>query len=143
MVTEIQKFELSNGLRLLVLEDPRLPLVSMSAVFRSGLLAETPEINGITRLTARVLLKGTKTRTGEQIANQIEAIGGSISSDAGNNSMSVSVHLMKPDLKAGVDLLADVLLNENFPEKAAARAKEVQFVGVKEEEEEVEKVEMT
>src|SRR6266496_3494030 len=75
-VAEIQKFELSNGLRLLVREDPRLPLVSMSAVFRSGLLAETPEINGITRLTARVLLKGTKTRTAEQIANQIEAIGG-------------------------------------------------------------------
>jgi zinc protease len=109
----------------------------MSAVFRSGLLAETLEINGITRLTARVLLKGTKTRTAEQIANQIETIGGSISSDAGNNSMSVSVHLMKPDLKAGVDLLADVLLNANFPEKAVAREKEVQIAGVKQEEEQL------
>src|SRR5438105_2724318 len=68
-VAEIQKFELSNGLRLVVREDPRLPLVSMSALFRSGLLAETPKTNGITRLTARVLLKGTKTRTAEQIAN--------------------------------------------------------------------------
>src|SRR2546429_7136338 len=93
---EIQKIELSNGLRLLVREDPRLPLVSMSAVFRSGLLAETPKTNGITRLTARVLLQGTKTRTAEQIANQIEAIGGSISSDAGNNSLRVGVHVMKP-----------------------------------------------
>ena len=37
---EIQKFELSNGLRLLVREDPRLPLVAMGAVFRGGLLAE-------------------------------------------------------------------------------------------------------
>src|SRR5881392_3235373 len=136
-VTEIQKFELSNGLRLLVREDPRLPLVSMSAVFRSGLLAETPEINGITRLTARVLLKGTKTRTAEQIANQIEAIGGSISSDAGNNSMSVGVHVMKPDLKTGVDLLSDVLLNANFPGKAVTREKEVQIAGIKQEEEQL------
>src|SRR2546430_17297244 len=72
---EIQKFELSNGLRLLVREDPRLPLVSMSVVFRGGLLAETSETNGITRLTARVLLKGTKTRNAEQIADQIEANG--------------------------------------------------------------------
>src|SRR6266568_239955 len=134
---EIQKFELSNGLRLLVREDPRLPLVAMSAVFRSGLLAETPEINGITRLTARVLLKGTKTRTAEQIANEIEAIGGSISSEAGNNSMSVGVHVMKPDLKTGVDLLADVLLNANFPEKAVAREKEVQIAGIKQEEEQL------
>jgi zinc protease len=136
-VAEIQKFELSNGLRLLVREDPRLPLVSMSAVFRSGLLAETAETNGITRLTARVLLKGTKTRSAEQIANEIEAIGGSISTDAGNNSMSASVHVMKPDLKTGADLLADVLLNATFPEKAIAREKEVQIAGIKQEDEQL------
>src|SRR3989449_3399039 len=47
---EIQKFELSNGLRLLVREDPRLPLVAMGAVFRGGLLAENPQNNGITHL---------------------------------------------------------------------------------------------
>src|SRR6266487_3194341 len=70
--SEIQKFELSNGLRVLVREDPRLPLVAMGAVFRGGLLAETPQTNGITRLMAKVLLKGTKTRTAEQIANEIE-----------------------------------------------------------------------
>jgi zinc protease len=134
---DVQKFELSNGLRLIVREDPRLPLVSMSAVFRSGLLAETPQTNGITRLTARVLLKGTKTRTAEQIADEIEAIGGSISSDAGNNSMSVSAQVMKPDLKTGVDLLADVLLNANFPEKAIVREKEVQKAGIKQEEEQL------
>src|SRR3989440_328875 len=73
---EIQKFELSNGLRLLVREDPRLPIVAMGAVFRGGLLAESPQNNGITHLMAKVLLKGTKTRTAEQIANEIEAGGG-------------------------------------------------------------------
>src|SRR5438067_6264531 len=93
---EIQKFELSNGLRLLVREDPRLPLVGMGAVFRGGLLAETPQTNGITRLMAKTMLKGTKTRTAEQIANEIEAVGGSISSDAGNNSLTVAVDVMKP-----------------------------------------------
>ena len=134
---EVQKFELANGLRLLVREDARLPLVSMSAAFRSGLLAETPETNGITRLTARTLLKGTKTRTAEQIADQIEAVGGSISSDAGNNSLSVSVHIMKPDLKLGVELLSDVLLNATMPEKAVAREKEVQIAGIKQEDEQL------
>src|SRR4029434_9541150 len=85
---EIQEFKLSNGLRILVREDRRLPLVAMGAVFRSGLLAETPKTNGITRLMAKVLLKGTKTRTAEQIANQIEAVGGSISSEASNNTFN-------------------------------------------------------
>src|SRR5881396_1067140 len=49
---EIQKFELSNGLRILVREDVRLPLVAMGAVFRCGLLSETEANNGITRLAA-------------------------------------------------------------------------------------------
>ncbi|PYL87979.1 MAG: hypothetical protein DMF17_00810 [Verrucomicrobia bacterium] len=135
--TEIQKFELANGLRILVREDARLPLVSMTAVFRSGLLAETPQTNGITRLMAKVLLKGTKTRAAEQIANQIEAVGGSIGSDAGNNSFSVSLHLTKPDLKLGVDLLSDVLRNAIMPAKAVAREQEVQIAGIKEEDEQL------
>src|SRR5437660_1687302 len=134
---EIQKFDLSNGLRLLVREDPRLPLVAIGAVFRGGLLAETPQDNGITRLMAKVLLKGTKTRTAEQIANEIEAVGGSISSDAGNNSFSVSVDATKPDVKLGLDLLSDVLLNATMPEKAIAREKEIQIAAIQQEEEQL------
>ncbi len=132
---EIQKFELRSGLRLLVREDPRLPLVSMVAVFRGGLLAETPETNGITRLLAKVLLKGTATRTGEEIADMIEAVGGSIGSDAGNNSFSVSLDVTQPDLGLGVELLSDVLLHATLPEKAIAREKEAQLAGIRDEEE--------
>ncbi len=134
---EVQKFELSNGLRILVREDGRLPLVSMAAVFRGGLLAETPQTNGITRLMAKTLLKGTKTRTAEQIADQIEAVGGFISSDGGNNSFNISLHVTKPDLKLGADILSDVLLNATMPEKAVAREKEVQIAGIKEEDEQM------
>jgi zinc protease len=134
---EIQKFELANGLRLLVREDPRLPLVAITSVFRGGLLAETPETNGITRLMSKVLLKGTKTRTAEQIADTIEAVGGSIGSDAGNNSFSITVDVTQPDLALAVELLADVLLNATMPEKAVAREKEVQLAAIKEEEEQL------
>jgi zinc protease len=134
---EIQKIELSNGMRLLVREDPRLPLVSMVAVFRGGLLAETPQTNGITHLMAKALLKGTKTRTAEQIADTIEAVGGSIGSDAGNNSFSVSLDVTQPDFKLGAELLADVLLNATMPEKAIRREKEVQLAGIKEDEEQL------
>jgi zinc protease len=134
---EVQKLELSNGLRVLVREDQRLPLVAMSAVFRGGLLAETPQTNGITRLMAKTLVKGTKSRTAEQIANQIEAVGGTITSDAGNNSFTVGLDVTKPDFKLGVELLADVLLNATMPDGAVTREKEVQIAGIKQEEEQV------
>ena len=134
---EIQKIELSNGMRLLVREDPRLPLISMAAVFRGGLLAETPRTNGITRLMAKVLLKGTRTSTAEEIADTIEAVGGSIGSDAGNNSFSVSLDITQPDLKLGAELLSDVLLNATMPENAVGREKEIQLAGIKEDEEQL------
>jgi zinc protease len=134
---EIQKFELSNGLRLLVREDSRLPLVSLSVSFKAGLLAETAADNGITRLLSKVLLKGTRRRTAEQLADEIEAVGGSISSDAGNNSLNLFVRVMQPDLRLGLDILADTILGAVLPEKAIAREKEIQLAGIKAEEEEV------
>lgn len=134
---EIQKFELANGLRLLVREDPRLPLVAMTAVFRGGLLAETPETNGVTHLTAKVLLKGTTTRTAEEIADTIEAVGGSLHSDSGNNSFNVTLDVTQPDLRLGAELLADVLLHARIPETAVAREKQVQLAGIREEDEQM------
>ncbi len=133
--SDIQKFTLKNGLRVLVREDPRLPLVSMSAVFRCGLLAETPEINGITRLAAKSLLKGTKMRTAEHISGELEAVGGAIVAEAGNNSLAVKVGVTQPDLALGIDILADVLLHATMPEQAVAREKENQLARIKEEEE--------
>ncbi len=132
---EVEKFELSNGLRLLVREDARLPLVSMVAVFRGGLLAETPETNGLTRLMSKVMLKGTATRTAEQIADTIESVGGNLGSDAGNNSFSVSLDVTAPDLALGAELLCDILLHATMPEKAVAREKEVQLAGIRDDEE--------
>jgi zinc protease len=134
---EIQSFELSNGLRLLVREDSRLPLVSIVAAFKGGLLAETPQENGLTRLFSKVLLKGTEGRTAEQLADEIEAVGGSISSDAGNNSVSVFLRVMDPDVTLGFDILSDVLCRPTLPEKAIIREKEVQLASIKADEEEM------
>ena len=132
---EIQRFELSNGLRLLVREDDRLPLVYMDAVFRGGLLAESSADNGLTKLFARVLLKGTRNRTAEQMAEEVEAVGGSIGAEAGNNSFSVSLEVMQPDLDLGLDVLADVLLNATFPPEVIEREKAVQLAAIKAEDE--------
>ena len=134
---DIKKFTLSNGLRLIVREDSRLPLVSINAVFRGGLLAETRETNGITRLFSRALLKGTKTRSAEKIADQIEGVGGSIGSDSGNNSFSIGVEVMQPDLALGVEILSDVLLNPAFPDREVELEKTSQVAGIKAEDEQV------
>ncbi len=134
--SEVQRFELPNGLRLLVRENHKVPLVSITAVFKGGLLAETPAINGASRLMAKSMLKGTKTRTAEQVAEQIESVGGAIDSDSGNNSFSVSVGVMKPDLPLGLDLLADVLEHPTFPENEVKIEQASQLASIKAEDDE-------
>jgi zinc protease len=126
----IQKFELANGLRLLVKENHRLPFVEFRAAFQGGVLAETADNNGITQLLAKMLLKGTKTRDAEKIATEIESVGGHIDSYGGNNSFGVNAEVLSSDFTTGLDLLADVLLNPTFPADPLEREREVQIAGI-------------
>ncbi len=135
--SEVKKFVLRNGLRLLVREDSTLPLVSIYAAFRGGLLAETPENNGITRLLSRTMLKGTSNRTAAQLAEEIESAGGRIGADSGNNSFSVSVEVMKPDLALGLDVVSDVLQNPAFPQSEVDLEKGAQIAAIKAEDEQI------
>jgi zinc protease len=126
----IQKFELANGLRLLVKEDHRLPFVEIRAVFQGGVLAETPENNGVTQLMGKMLLKGTTRRSSENIAVEIESVGGSIDSYGGNNSLGVNVEVLSSDFATGLGLIADVLLNPTFPAPALEREREIQIANI-------------
>jgi len=126
----IQKFDLPNGLRLLVKENHRLPFVEFRTAFQGGVLAETAANNGITQLLAKLLLKGTKTRNAEKIATEIESVGGSLDSYGGNNSFGVNAEVLSSDFTTGLDLLADVLLNPTFPADALEREREVQIATI-------------
>jgi zinc protease len=127
----VQKFELANGLRLLVKEDHRLPFVEFRALFKGGVLVETSENNGLTQLTGKMLLKGTARRSAEDIAREIESVGGSIDSYGGNNSFGVNAEVLSEDFTTGLDLLADVLLNPAFPAPALEREREVQLAAIR------------
>ena len=126
----IQKFDLPNGLRLLVKEDHRLPFIEFRAVLKGGILAETTGNNGITLLLAKTLLKGTKRRIAVQIATEIESVGGGIDSYGGNNSFGVNAEVMSSDFNTGLELVADVLLNPVFPPGELEREREVQIAGI-------------
>ncbi len=128
---QVQKFILPNGLRLLVCEDHRLPLISMMAMFRGGLLEENEQDNGISELLSSTITKGTKNRTAENIAQTIEQVGASIGAVAGSNSISVSVdHLMTPHCEVGLNLLAEVLMEPTFPKEEVEHEKSSQLAAI-------------
>lgn len=127
----IQKFDFPNGLRLLVKEDHRLPFVEFRVVFKGGVLVESPENNGITQLTANLMLKGTRNRLAEEIAAQIESVGGAIDSYGGNNSFGINLEVMRGDFAEALGLLADVLLVPTFPTTELDRERGIQLAAIR------------
>lgn len=131
----IRRHSLANGLRTLVCKDSRLPLVNLIVGFRGGKLVENPENNGVASLFSRVLVKGTAGRSAEDIADELEALGGGIGAEAGRGTLTVGVSVLRDDLEKGMEILADVVRNAVFPESVLAREKEVQLAAIKAERE--------
>jgi zinc protease len=127
----IHKMVLSNGLTLLVKEDHRLPFVEFRAMFKGGVLAETAANNGTTMLLAKMLIKGTTTRSAEKIATEIESVGGHLDSYGGNNSFGINAEVLSEDFATGLNLLADVILHPVFPADELEREKEIQIAGIR------------
>ena len=112
-------------------EDHRLPFVEFRSVLKGGVLAESSKNNGLTQLTSKMLLKGTKTRSAEEIAREIESVGGSLDSFGGNNSFGINAEVLSSDFNIGLQLVADVLLNPVFPAPALERERQIQLAGIK------------
>jgi zinc protease len=86
-----------------------VPLFSLRAVLPGGLPTEPAGKAGLGRLAAHLLVKGTKRHQAEQLALEIEQLGGALHSDAGNNSATLSLELLSPDWKPGLDLFLEML----------------------------------
>lgn len=117
----IKKVTLENGLRVLLRRDPSVPIVTMQAFFNSGLLSETDENNGISNVLAQLAIRGTKTRTAEQIAEFFDSRGGAIEGTSGNNTIYLTAETLKQDYAEALGVLADVVMNPTFPQKELDR----------------------
>lgn len=129
--TEVARTVLPNGLRLLIKEDHRLPFVEVRVVFQGGVLAESKAEGGVTGLMTKMLMKGTATRTAEAIASEIESVGGSLDTYAGNNSFGATLEVLEGDLELGLDLLSEILLRPSFPAPELERERELQLAGIR------------
>jgi zinc protease len=123
---------LSNGLRLALLPDRRVPLIHFQAAAGAGLPSENPQNNGLNQLLASTLPKGTATRSADEIAHALESLGASISASAGNNALLVQASGLSADALPIMEVFADVILNPTFPAEAIAREKASQLASLEE-----------
>ncbi len=113
-VGEFEKHELSNGIRVLLKQNPSVPLFAAEAMFLGGLRYEDRETNGVSNFMAGMLTRGTSTRSAEQIAARIESLGGNIEGFSGKNSVGVTVSALSRNFDEVMDIFSDVILHPAF-----------------------------
>lgn len=115
---------LKNGLRVIVIEDHDMPLISAQLLVKNGGEVDPPSLSGLADMTASLLTKGTKTRTAPDIAQQIEALGGNLNSSAGWDASRASVNVMSSKIGPALTILADVVRNPVFQDEEIDRLRQ-------------------
>ncbi|MFN3418351.1 MAG: M16 family metallopeptidase [Pyrinomonadaceae bacterium] len=116
-IPAIREFTLANGLRVAVVEKSGVPLVTAYLLVKAGARDETENQAGLARITATMLTRGTTTRSAEQIADDIEFLGGSINSGAERLNSFVTVTVTSDKIASAMRIMSDVVLNPGFDEK--------------------------
>jgi len=115
--------QLSNGLKLVILESHRAPTISLTISIPSSHLRDPEGLPGVAEATAALMTLGTGTRTARQISEALADIGATLTISAGGgggggaagNSGTISVNSLTENFDAALAILTDVLLHPAFP----------------------------
>jgi predicted Zn-dependent peptidase len=120
-----QEATLKNGLRVVLLPNDKIPTFNMQMVVLSGGLADKPDYRGLANFTASLLREGTKTRSSKEIAEQVEALGATLTANSGLSSISSVVNTggLVETLDQTLELFADVIRNPTFPQDEVEKYK--------------------
>lgn len=121
----ITRRELSSGAHLVLMPYHRAPTVTVIAVFEGGEATDPDGKAGAVHLMADTLRKGTATRSAEQLAEEIDFLGGSLSCSSGLDSVAVALSVMTRDVDAGLALMADAVRSAAFPDKEVEQARDL------------------
>ena len=122
---------LANGLRVIVVQRSEMPLVTAQLVVKSGGEVDPSDMAGVADMTASLLTRGTSTRSATQIAEAIEALGGTLNSGAGWDSSSVTTSVLSSRFGPALEILSDVVRNPAFKDEEIDRLRKQSLNGLR------------
>jgi zinc protease len=126
-----EKVVLKNGLTVLLMEKRGVPMVSFSAIVKAGAAADPAGQEGLAKVTAGLLRKGTQMRTAQQFSADLDFIGGSFSAETNSDYTSVFAEFLTKDLARGIDLFSDAVFHPAFPQEEVDKLLAQSVDGVK------------
>ena len=110
----IQREVLPNGLTILTEHMDHIRSVSMGVWVRSGSRHEDPNVNGISHFVEHMVFKGTTNRSAEDIAREVDSIGGNLDAFTGKETICFNIKVLDEHLPIALDLLSDLVLHPIF-----------------------------
>ena len=111
---DIRSSTLPNGLRVITERMQHVRSVSMGVWLDTGARDETPETNGISHFLEHMVFKGTTTRSAQQFAREVDAIGGNLDAYTSKETICFSMKVLDGNVPIALDLLSDLVLHPTF-----------------------------
>ena len=124
-LSNISRESLPNGLTIITEEMQHIRSVSIGIWIKSGSRDEDPKWNGISHFVEHMVFKGTKSRTAEDIARQVDSIGGNMDAFTAKECICFNVKVLDEHLPIAMDVLSDLVLNPIFDVKDIGRERGV------------------
>jgi zinc protease len=120
-LSRLHRYELENGITLLVREDDNVPTVGIRAVFPGGLRAETGITNGAFTYISDLLPKGTRTLTARELAEKVADMAGGINGFSGKNTFGLKADFLARFFPDGLKLVRDIIREPAFDTSEAEK----------------------
>ena len=124
-LSNISREALPNGLTIITEEMQHIRSVSIGIWVKSGSRDEDPQWNGISHFVEHMVFKGTKSRSAEDIARQVDSIGGNMDAFTAKECICFNVKVLDEHLPIAMDVLSDLVLNPVFDVKDIGRERGV------------------
>jgi predicted Zn-dependent peptidase len=118
---------LPNGITLLTEAMPHVRSVAVGVWLKRGSRHETPVQSGISHFIEHMVFKGTKNRSAEVIAAQVDSIGGHMDAFTAKEYASFHLKVLDEHLPLAVDILGDIAMNPLFDPSEMTKEKKVIF----------------
>jgi predicted Zn-dependent peptidase len=125
MERNLRRTVLPNGLIVLTERMEHLRSVAMGVWIKSGSRAEEAEINGISHFVEHMVFKGTRHRTAQHIAREMDSIGGNLDAFTGKETICFNVKSLAEHVPIALDVLSDLVLNPVFASNDIDRERDV------------------
>ncbi|MHB1795846.1 MAG: M16 family metallopeptidase [Acidobacteriaceae bacterium] len=110
----IRRTELSNGLVILTERMEHVRSVSMGVWVKTGSRDERPEINGVSHFVEHMVFKGTKSRSAQNIAREVDAIGGNLDAFTSKETICFNIKVLDEHVPKALDVLTDLVTQPVF-----------------------------